>query len=97
MPCAVLIAFLRSISPYHSLKGGAVYPEPFFVTSTKDDRVTPYHARKMAALLQASTASDRPILLRYDTSAGHSRGRPIGKQIDDLTDELAFLYSQLGE
>jgi hypothetical protein len=46
--------------------------------------------------LQASTASDRPILLRYDTQAGHSRGRPIGKQIDDLTDELGFLYWQLG-
>ncbi|MEQ1867627.1 MAG: prolyl oligopeptidase family serine peptidase, partial [Micropepsaceae bacterium] len=46
-------AFLRKISPYHSLKIGVRYPEPFFVTSTKDDRVHPGHARKMAARMEA--------------------------------------------
>jgi prolyl oligopeptidase len=57
--------------------------------------VAPLHARKMAALLQAAAGSDRPILLHYDTKAGHSRGQPVGKQIDDLTDELSFLLWQL--
>jgi prolyl oligopeptidase len=42
-------AFLQAISPYHNLKAGAAYPPPFFVTSSKDDRVHPAHARKMAA------------------------------------------------
>jgi prolyl oligopeptidase len=50
----------------------------------------------MAALLQASTGSDRPILLHYDTKAGHSGGLPVTKQIDNLTDELSFLFWQLG-
>lgn len=45
-------AFLRSISPYHNVRAGVAYPEPFFETSTKDDRVGPVHARKMAALFE---------------------------------------------
>src|SRR5258708_22511250 len=42
-------AFLKQISPYHNLREGVAYPEVFFLTSTKDDRVHPGHARKMAA------------------------------------------------
>jgi len=45
-------AFLRSISPYHNVKAGVAYPEPLIITSTKDDRVHPGHARKLAALLE---------------------------------------------
>ena len=56
----------------------------------------PLHARKMAALMQASSGSDRPILLRYDTKAGHSGGTPVSKQVDELAEELAFLFWQLG-
>ena len=47
-------AFLEKISPYQNLKSGVRYPPPFFVTSTKDDRVHPGHARKMAARMTAS-------------------------------------------
>jgi prolyl oligopeptidase len=50
----------------------------------------------MAALLQASTGSTRPILLHYDTKSGHSGGLPIDRQIDDSADELAFLAWQTG-
>jgi len=46
--------------------------------------------------MQASTGSDRPILLHYDTKAGHSGGLPVTKQIDDSTAELSFLFWQLG-
>ncbi len=37
-------------------------------------------------------------LLHYDTKAGHSRGfnTPVTKQIEDLTDELSFLFAQTG-
>jgi protease II len=50
----------------------------------------------MAALLQASTGSDGPILLHYDTKAGHvGSATPMSKRIDDLTDELSFLFWQL--
>ncbi|HOQ45613.1 MAG TPA: prolyl oligopeptidase family serine peptidase [Bryobacteraceae bacterium] len=88
--------YLYAYSPYHRVRRGAKYPAVLFVTGDADTRVAPLHARKMTALLQASTGSDRPILLRYDTKAGHSRGMPIGKRIEDLTEELAFLYWQLG-
>jgi prolyl oligopeptidase len=41
--------YIRKYSPYHNLKTGTKYPEVFFYTSTRDDRVHPGHARKMAA------------------------------------------------
>jgi prolyl oligopeptidase len=42
-------AYIKKYSPYHNLKEGTAYPEVFFGTSTRDDRVHPGHARKMAA------------------------------------------------
>ena len=87
--------FIYAYSPYHHVKPGTKYPAVLFVTGDSDTRVAPLHARKMAALLQAAAGSERPILLHYDTKAGHSRGQPVGKQIDDLTDELSFLLWQL--
>jgi prolyl oligopeptidase len=41
--------YLKKYSPYHNLKKGVEYPEVYFYTSTRDDRVHPGHARKMAA------------------------------------------------
>ena len=49
----------------------------------------------MAALLQADTDSNRPILPGYELKAGHSAGRSVTKTIDDLTDQLSFLQWQL--
>ena len=45
-------AFIRRYSPYQQLKRGVKYPTPFIYTSTKDDRVHPAHARKLAARLE---------------------------------------------
>jgi len=87
---------LRAYSPYHHVKPGERYPAVLFITGDGDTRVAPLHARKMAALLQASGASDRPVLLHYDTKAGHSGGLPASKQIEDLTNEMLFLFWQLG-
>jgi prolyl oligopeptidase len=50
----------------------------------------------MTARLQAATASDRPILLLYDTKAGHSGGKPLSRQIEDQALEMAFLFQELG-
>lgn len=88
--------YLYAYSPYHHVKSGTKYPAVLFITGDSDTRVDPLHARKMTARLQAATASDRPILLRYDTKAGHSGGLPVGRQIEELTDELSFLFWQLG-
>jgi prolyl oligopeptidase len=41
--------YLKKYSPYHNLKEEGKYPEVFFYTSTRDDRVHPAHARKMNA------------------------------------------------
>ena len=83
-------------SPYQHVKKGVKYPAVMFVTGDSDTRVAPLHARKMAALVQASTGSDRPVLLRYDTEAGHSAGLPVSKQVQELTDVLGFLLAEVG-
>ncbi|MEM9173036.1 MAG: prolyl oligopeptidase family serine peptidase [Pseudomonadota bacterium] len=62
-------AFLETISPYHNFDESAEYPTPFFVTSTKDDRVHPGHARKMAQRFQAA---EKPFLYYENTDGGHS-------------------------
>jgi prolyl oligopeptidase len=45
-------AFLSRYSPYQNIRPGVRYPPIFFYNSTKDDRVHPGHARKMAARFQ---------------------------------------------
>ena len=88
--------YLHAYSPYHRVQPGVKYPAVLFVTGDGDTRVDPLHARKMTALLQAATGSERPVLLRYETTAGHSGGRPVSKTIEDVADELGFLLWQLG-
>jgi prolyl oligopeptidase len=88
--------YIYAYSPYHHVKKGEKYPAVLFVTGDADTRVAPLHARKMTALLQASTGSDRPVLLHYNTKAGHSGGLPVSQIIEDQTDELSFLFWQLG-
>jgi prolyl oligopeptidase len=87
---------LRAYSPYQHVTAGTKYPGVLFVTGDSDTRVDPLHARKMTALMQTLATPERPALLLYDTKIGHSGGKPIAKQIDDLTDELSFLMWQLG-
>ena len=65
----------------------------------RDDRVHALHARKMTALLQASTASDpekEPILLQVERNAGHGMGAPVDMQLRQIVDGLAFFRWQLG-
>ncbi|MEU4679877.1 prolyl oligopeptidase family serine peptidase [Micromonospora sp. NPDC023737] len=45
-------AYLREYSPFHNIRSGLTYPPVLLVTSTRDDRVHPGHARKMAARLR---------------------------------------------
>jgi prolyl oligopeptidase len=88
--------YIYAYSPYHHVKKGEKYPAVLFVTGDADTRVAPLHARKMTALVQASTGSERPVLLHYNTKAGHSGGLPVSQIIEDQTDELSFLFWQLG-
>jgi len=92
--------WIYAYSPYHHVKAGTEYPATLFMTAESDTRVDPMHAKKMAALMQAEAANgksrERPILLRIDTKAGHGVGKPITKQVEDLTDIYSFLFWQLG-
>lgn len=89
--------YLLKYSPYHNVMHGMKYPAVLFVSGDSDTRVAPLHARKMTALLQASTSSRNPVLLRYESSSGHApMFLPVSKQIDELTDEFSFLFWQLG-
>ena len=89
--------YIYAYSPYHHVKAGMKYPSVLFISGDSDTRVAPLHARKMTAIMQAATTgSDRPVLLHYDTAAGHSGGTPVGKQIENDVDELSYLLWQLG-
>ena len=50
-------AYLRGFSPYHNVKAGTAYPPVLFMTSTRDDRVHPGHARKMMARMNEVTTN----------------------------------------
>ncbi|HXE57764.1 MAG TPA: prolyl oligopeptidase family serine peptidase [Gemmatimonadales bacterium] len=89
-------AWLRAYSPYHRVVDGTPYPAVLLATAESDTRVDPMHARKMAARLQAATSSDRPVLLRLETRAGHGAGKPVSKVLDELTDTWSFVFSELG-
>jgi prolyl oligopeptidase len=86
--------YLLKYSPYQNVHKGARYPAVMFISGDFDTRVDPLHARKMTALMQASTGSGKPILLKYDTKAGHSGGKPVSQQIEDEADWISFLWSE---
>jgi len=88
--------YLLKYSPYQNAKPDAPYPAIMFFTGDNDTRVDPLHARKMTALLQSISKSGRPILLHYSTSGGHSAGVSVDQQIQDMTDELTFLWTETG-
>jgi prolyl oligopeptidase len=89
--------FLHAYSPYHHVRDGESYPSMMFATAESDSRVDPMHARKMAARMQeAQGAKGRPILLRVESKAGHGAGKPVSKLVDEMADELVFLFHELG-
>ena len=60
---------IRTYSPYQNVSADKHYPRVFFTTSTRDDRVHPGHARKMAArMLQQK----HDILYWENTEGGHA-------------------------
>ncbi len=88
--------YIYEYSPYHNITEATEYPSTLFITGDSDTRVAPLHARKMTALLQMANSSDNPVMILYDTKAGHSGGRPLSKTIEDTVDEMSFLLWQLG-
>ncbi len=88
--------WLRAYSPYHHVEPGRPYPSVLLTAGAADTRVDPCHARKMAARLQAATASGRPVLLRVEAGAGHGAGNGMARRAEELADEWTFLFQELG-
>ena len=83
---------LRSYSPYHNVRPEAAYPEIFFLTSTKDDRVHPGHARKMAARLEEM---GHPYLYYENIEGGHGAAANLEQHIHRRTLQFVYLYQKL--
>lgn len=87
---------LLAMDAYQHVKPNTPFPAVLLTTGANDPRVAPWQAAKMAARLQASTTSGKPILLRVDYDAGHGMGSTKSQRDAELADELAFLFWQLG-
>lgn len=85
-------AFLRSISPFHNVETGVDYPPMFLLTSTKDDRVHPGHARKLAYLLNEM---DQDVLYYENMEGGHSAAANLQESARRLALEYTFLMEEL--
>ena len=85
-------AFLEKISPYHNVKVGVRYPEPLFVTSTKDDRVSPAHARKMAARMQEMGL---PFLYYENMEGGHAASANLHETAHRVALEMTYFTRKL--
>ena len=81
-------AYIAEYSPYQNLKADTDYPEVFFYTSTKDDRVHPGHARKMAAKM---TAMGKPVIYYENIEGGHSAAANLKQRA--FTDALQAVYA----
>jgi prolyl oligopeptidase len=80
-------AWIMKYSPYQNVSEKAHYPPVFFVTATSDDRVTPVHARKMAARMEAQ---GHEVLFYENTDGGHAAAADH-KQAAEMW-ALSFVY-----
>jgi prolyl oligopeptidase len=79
--------YIGKYSPYHNVVKSARYPRVLFTTSTRDDRVHPGHARKMAARMQEQGHS---ILLYENIEGGH--GGAANNQQQAYMGALAYTF-----
>ena len=91
-------AWISKYSPYQNVKpsvhAGQTLPKVLFTTSTRDDRVHPGHARKMAAKMLA--LGHTPLYFE-NTEGGHAGAADNAQKADMLALEFAFLWQALGE
>lgn len=86
---------LLAMDGYHRIEDGVKYPAVLLTTGINDPRVDAWNSAKMAARLQAASASGKPVLLRVDYDAGHGVGSTKEQQNKQLADEFVFLFEQL--
>jgi prolyl oligopeptidase len=85
--------FIRRYSPYHNVRADAEYPLVLFTTTTRDDRVHPGHARKMAALLEEM---GHPIYYFENTEGGHGAGVTTEQRAKMHAITYTYLWERLG-
>jgi prolyl oligopeptidase len=85
--------FMRPFSPYHNVSPGGQYPPMLMLTSTRDDRVHPGHARKMTALL-----SEHGHDIRYyeNIEGGHGGAADNEQRAFKWALVFEFLWRELG-
>lgn len=86
-------AFIKTYSPYQNLHKDKTYPEVLFITSTKDDRVHPGHARKMAAKMMEM---GHPILYFENMEGGHAASADNRQVAARLSMEYVYLWQKVG-
>jgi prolyl oligopeptidase len=79
-------------SPYQNVHTGSTLPPVLFTTSTRDDRVHPGHARKMAARMRDL---GHPVLYWENIEGGHGGAADNPQRATMLALEYAFLWRQL--
>lgn len=86
-------AYLARYSPYHNVHPGRRYPRLLLTTSTRDDRVHPGHARKMAARM---LEQGHDVLYWENTEGGHAGAADNDQAARMHALTYAFLLRQLG-
>ncbi len=86
-------AAISKYSPYQNVHAGTKYPRVLFTTSTRDDRVHPGHARKMAARM---IEQGHDVLFYENIEGGHAGAADNGQRAFMTTLAYAFLWKQLG-
>lgn len=87
-------AYIAKYSPYQNVKAQAKYPKMFVLTSTKDDRVHPGHARKMVAKLEAM---NHPVYYYENIEGGHGGAANLEQTIRNTALYFSYLFEQIGE
>ncbi len=86
-------AALARYSPYQNVRAGVRMPRVLFTTSTRDDRVHPGHARKMAArMLEQGHAP----LYWENVEGGHGGAADNAQRAQMMALEYSFLWRTLG-
>jgi prolyl oligopeptidase len=85
-------AYLSRYSPYHNVAPDKRYPRVLFTTSTRDDRVHPGHARKMAARMQEL---GHDVLYWENMEGGHAGAANNDQQAQMWALTYTFLLNEL--
>lgn len=85
--------YIRTYSPYQNVSKDKKYPPVFFVTATSDDRVTPVHARKMAARMMEQ---GHEVLFYENTDGGHAAAADHRQSAELWGLTFVYLAEKLG-